>query len=82
VQSESGPLQIEVPRDRNGTFELQFIKKHQRRLEGFDDRVLALYAQGLSTRDIQGQLEEIYGVEVSPTLIANVTDTVMDDMRA
>jgi len=82
VQSESGPLQIEVPRDRNGTFEPQFIKKRQRRLEGFDDKVLALYARGLSTRDIQGQLEEIYGVEVSPTLISNVTDAVMDDMRA
>ena len=82
VQSESGPLQIEVPRDRNGTFEPQFIKKRQRRLEGFDDKVLALYARGLSTRDIQGQLEEIYGVEVSPTLISNVTDAVMDDVRA
>jgi transposase-like protein len=82
VQSESGPLQIEVPRDRNGTFEPQFIKKRQRRLEGFDDKVLALYARGLSTRGIQGQLEEIYGVEVSPTLISNVTDAVMDDVRA
>jgi putative transposase len=82
VQSESGPLQIEFPRDRNGTFELQFIKKRQRRLDGFDDRVLALFARGLSTRDIQRQPEEIYGVEVSPTLIANVTDAVMDDMQA
>ena len=82
MQSESGPLQIEVPRDRNGTFEPQFIKKRQRRLEGFDDKVLALYARGLSTRGIQGQLEEIYGVEVSPTLTSNVTDAVMDDVRA
>jgi len=82
VQSESGELQIEVPRDRNGTFEPQLIRKRQRRLEGFDDKVLALYARGLSTRDIQGQLEELYGVEVSPTLISNVTNAVMDDVRA
>jgi putative transposase len=82
VQSESGELQIEVPRDRSGTFEPQLVKKRQRRLEGFDDKVIALYARGLSTRDIQGQLEELYGVEVSPTLISNVTNAVMEDVRA
>jgi putative transposase len=82
VQSESEEFQIEVPRDRNGTFEPQLIRKRQRRLEGFDDKVLALYARGLSTRDIQGHLEELYGVEVSPTLISNVTNAVMDDVRA
>src|SRR5512137_2775580 len=82
VQSESGPLQIEVARDRNGTFEPQFVKKRQRRLEGFDDKVLSLYARGLSTRDIQGQLEELYGVEVSPALISTVTEAVMEDVRA
>ena len=63
VQSESGELQIEVPRDRSGTFEPQLVKKRQRRLKGFDDKVIALYARGLSTRDIQGQLEELYGPE-------------------
>jgi transposase-like protein len=82
VQSDSGAIQIEVPRDRNGSFEPQFVKKRQRRLEGFDDKVLALYARGMSTRDIQGQLEELYGVEVSPTLISNVTDAVMEEVRA
>lgn len=82
VQSETGAIDIDVPRDRNATFEPQLIKKRQRRLEGFDDKVLALYSRGLSTRDIQGQIEELYGVEVSPTLISNVTNAVMDDVRA
>ena len=82
VQSESGELQIEAPRDRSGTFQPQLVKKRQRRLEGFDDKVIALYARGLSTRDIQGQLEELYGVAVSPTLISNVTNSVMEDVRA
>ena len=82
VQSDSGELHIEVPRDRSGTFEPQLVKKRQRRLAGFDDKVIALYARGLSTRQIQGQLEELYGVEVSPTLISNVTNTVMEDVRA
>ena len=82
VQGDTGALEIEVPRDRNGTFEPQLVKKRQRRLEGFDDKVLALYARGLSTRDIQGQLEELYGAEVSPTLISNVTNAVMEDVRA
>jgi transposase-like protein len=82
VQSDTGALEIEVPRDRNGTFEPQLVRKRQRRLEGFDDKVLALYARGLSTRDIQGQLEELYGAAVSPTLISNVTNTVMEDVRA
>jgi len=82
VQSDTGALEIEVPRDRNATFEPQLVKKRQRRLAGFDDKVLALYARGLSTRDIQGQLEELYGAEVSPTLISNVTNAVMEDVRA
>ena len=82
VQSESSELRIEVPRDRNGTFNPQLVRKRQRRLEGFDDKVLALYSRGLSTRDIQGQFEELYGVEVSPTLISNVTNAVMEDVRA
>ena len=82
MQSDTGALEIKVPRDRNGTFEPQLVKKRQRRLEGFDDKVIALYARGLSTRDIQGQLEELYGAEVSPTLISNVTNAVMEDVRA
>lgn len=82
VQSDSGEFQIDVPRDRNGSFEPQLVKKRQRRLQGFDDKVISLYARGLSTRDIQGQLQELYGVEVSATLISNVTAAVMDDVRA
>ena len=82
VQSESGQFEIEVPRDRDGSFEPQLVRKRQRRLEGFDDKVLALYARGLSTREIQAQLEELYGAEVSPTLISNVTASVHDEVKA
>lgn len=82
VQSEAGQFEISVPRDRNATFEPQLVKKRQRRLEGFDDKVVSLYARGLSTREIQAQLQELYGVEVSPGLISNVTDAVLDEVRA
>ncbi len=82
VQSDAGQFEIEVPRDREGSFEPQLVRKRQRRLDGFDDKVLALYARGLSTREIQAQLEELYGVEVSPTLISNVTDAVYEEVRA
>jgi putative transposase len=81
VQTETAQFAIEVPRDRDGSFEPQVIKKRQRRLDGFDDKVLALYARGLSTREIQAHLEELYGVEVSPTLISNVTDAVLDEVH-
>jgi transposase-like protein len=81
VQLEAGPCDIAVPRDRNASFEPQLVKKRQRRLEGFDDKVLALYSRGLSTRDIQGHLEELYGTEVSPTLISHITDAVLDEVR-
>ncbi|MFT5394513.1 MAG: putative transposase [Gammaproteobacteria bacterium] len=82
VHTQTGSLEIEIPRDRNGEFEPQLVKKHQRRLEGFDEQVIALYARGLSTRDIQSHLEELYGTEVSPTLISNVTAAVLEDARA
>jgi transposase-like protein len=81
VQTATGQFDIEVPRDRDGSFEPQLVKKRQRRLEGFDDKVLALYARGLSTREIQAHLEEWYDVEVSPTLISHVTDAVLDEVR-
>jgi putative transposase len=73
---------IEVPRDRNGTFEPQIIEKHQTRFTGFDDKIISLYARGLSTREIQQHLEEIYQVEVSPALISSVTDEVIDEVKA
>jgi len=82
VLTENGELDLEVPRDRAGEFEPQVVKKGQRRLPGFDEKVIALYARGLSTRDIQGHLLELYGVEVSPSLISTVTDAVIDDVRA
>ena len=82
VQTQSGPVQVRVPRDRNGSFEPQAVPKHRRRLDGFDDKVLALYARGMSTRDIQGHLRELYGTEVSPDLISRVTDAVVEEVKA
>src|SRR6266513_849118 len=81
VQTDTGPLDLAVPRDRQGSFAPQLVPKRQRRLEGFDDKVLSLYARGLSTRDMQGHLEELYGTEVSPTLISSITDAVLDEVR-
>ena len=80
--TEHGEVRIETPRDRKGTFEPRIVRKRQRRFEGFDDKILALYSRGLSTRDIEAHLEEIYGVKVGRDLISRVTDAVMDDVRA
>src|SRR3990170_7620079 len=73
IQGDMGKLPLEIPRDRNGTFEPQLMPKHQRRLAGFDEKILALYAKGLTTRDIQDIVHEIYGVEVSATLVSEIT---------
>src|SRR5215469_13508982 len=81
LKGEQGHIEIEVPRDRQSSFEPQLVKKGQTRLEGFDDKILALYARGMTTRDIQAQLQELYSVEVSPALISNVTEAVMDEVR-
>lgn len=81
IKGEFGQAEIEIPRDRAGTFEPQLIQKGQTRFDGFDDKILSMYARGLSTRDIQAQLQELYGVEVSPTLISNVTDAVLDEVK-
>ncbi len=81
IQTDQGPVELAVPRDRAGTFEPKVVPKRQRRLEGFDDKVLALYAHGLTTREIQSHLEELYGTDVSPTLISTITDAVLDDVR-
>ena len=80
--TESGEVGIDAPRDRAGTFEPQIVRKRQRRFEGFDEKILALYSRGLSTRDIEAHLQEIYGVKVGRDLISKVTDAVMDDARA
>lgn len=77
-----GTMPIEVPRDRNGTFEPQIIGKHQTRFTAFDDKIISLYARGLSTREIKQHIEEIYRVEVSPSLISSVTEEVIDDVIA
>lgn len=82
LKGEFGELPIEVPRDRHGSFEPQIIPKHQTRWTGFDDKILSLYARGMTVREIQGHLEEMYGTEVSPTLISTVTDAVIEDAKA
>ena len=80
--TDQGPVPIATPRDRDGSFQPQIVRKRQRRFEGFDDKILALYSRGLSTRDIGAHLLEIYGVTVGRDLISRVTDAVMDDVRA
>lgn len=82
LRSEAGEMPIEVPRDRNGTFEPQLVKKHQTHFDGFDDKIISLYARGMTVREIQGHLQELYGVEVSPDLISRVTSAVLDEVKA
>ncbi len=82
LKGEFGELPIEIPRDRDGSFEPQLIPKHQTRWSGFDDKILSLYARGMTVREIQGHLEEMYGTEVSPSLISSVTDAVIDEVKA
>jgi putative transposase len=82
LKGDFGEIELETPRDRNATFEPRIVEKGQTRFTGFDDKILSMYARGMSTREIQGHLKEIYGVEVSPTLISNVTDAVVDEVRA
>src|ERR1051325_5803794 len=82
LKGKRGEIPIAVPRDRQGAFEPQFIKKHHRRFDGFDEKIISLYARGMTSSEIQGHLQEIYGVEVSPELISTVTDGVMDEVRA
>jgi putative transposase len=82
LQGDFGEIELETPRDRNGEFEPQLIKKNQTRWSGFDDKILSMYARGMTTREIQGHLEEMYQVEVSPSLISEVTDGVMEEARA
>lgn len=81
LKGDFGELPIEVPRDRAGSFEPQLIPKHQTRWTGFDDKIISLYARGMTVREIQQHLSEMYGTEISPTLISNVTDAVMDEVK-
>ena len=80
--TEHGEVPVNTPRDREGSFEPQIVKRRQRRFEGFDDKILALYAGGMSTRDLSAHLEEIYGVRVGRDLISKVTDAVLGGARA
>src|SRR5207245_2086676 len=82
LATEHGPVALDTPRHRDGSFQPQIVKKRQRRFEGFDEKILALYARGLSVRDIEAHLAEIYGVKVGRDLISRVTDAVMEDDRA
>jgi putative transposase len=82
VLTDTGALAIEVPRDRAGSFQPQLIGKHERRFTGFDDKIIAMYARGMTVREIQGYLAEMYTVDVSPELISKVTDAVMSEVTA
>ncbi len=81
LKGAQGEIDIAVPRDRHASFEPLLIPKHETRLEGFDDKILALYARGMTTRDIQAQIQELYGVEISATFVSNVTEAVLDEVR-
>lgn len=81
LKGEFGELPLEIPRDREGSFEPQIVPKHQTRWTGFDEKVLSLYARGMTVREIQAHLQEMYGAEVSPSLISNVTDAVVDEVK-
>jgi putative transposase len=80
VITDTSQVEIEVPRDRRGTFEPQLIAKYQRRFPGFDDKIISMYARGMSVRDIQGHLRELYGIDASPQLISTVTDAVLEEV--
>jgi putative transposase len=81
VLTEDGSVEIDVPRDCNGTFEPQIVAKGATRLDGFDDKIISLYARGMTVREIQGHLRELYAIDVSPDLISRVTDAVLDEVR-
>lgn len=81
IKGDFGEVSIEVPRDRNGDFDPQIIQKHQTRFDGFDDKIISMYARGMTTRDIQAHLQEIYGVEISADLVSRVTDAVINDVK-
>ena len=81
IKGDFGEMPIEVPRDRNGDFNPQIIQKHQTRFNGFDDKIISMYARGMTTRDIQEHLKEIYGVEISADLVSTVTDGVIADVK-
>ncbi|MBP0573277.1 transposase, partial [Mycobacterium tuberculosis] len=80
VLTDSGSVEISIPRDRQASFDPQLLAKYQRRFPGFDDKIISMYARGMSTREIVGHVQELYGVDVSPDLISAVTDAVLDEI--
>jgi putative transposase len=80
VLSENESMELAIPRDRNGSFEPQLIAKYQRRFPGFDDKIISMYARGMSVREIQGHLRDLYGIETSPQLISTITDAVLEEV--
>lgn len=82
VTTDSGRIEIEVPRDRAGSFDPQLIAKYQRRFPGFDDKIISMYARGMSTREITGHLRDLYGIDASPDLISTITDAVLEEVAA
>ncbi len=81
LKGDFGEMELETPRDRNGTFEPAIVGKGQRRFDGFDDKIISMYSRGMTTREIEGHLKEMYGVDVSPTLISNVTEAVIEEVK-
>jgi putative transposase len=82
LKGDFGEIELETPRDRNGSFEPQIVAKGQTRFTGFDDKIISMYSRGMTTREIEGHLKEMYGIEVSPGLISNVTEAVMEEVKA
>src|SRR5688500_3988434 len=82
VLTPDGSLELSIPRDRHGRFDPALIGKYRRRFPGFDDKIIALYARGISTRDIQAHVRELYGIEISADLVSAVTDSVIDEVTA
>ena len=82
VRSVHGDIELDVPRDRNGSFDPKLVKNGEKQLNGFDDRIISLYARGMTTRDIQAHFQDAYGVEVSPTFISQVSNAVLDEVKA
>ncbi len=82
VTTGTGKLELDIPRDRQATFDPQLIAKYQRRFPGFDDKIVSMYARGMSAREIVGHLRDLYGIDVSPDLVSTVTDAVLDEIAA
>lgn len=82
LKTDDGEIELSIPRDRDGEFEPQIVQKHQRRISCLDDKIISLYSRGLSTRDIQAEIKDMYGTDVSPTLISQVTDSIMDEVKS